>query len=112
MDGDGQLLAARVGRADLGTRADVAKAQRIGAAPEIERAAVEDAVDGSDKGAPVGAHRRQRQQAHALQDLHEAQRVQAAIGGVDREQVGPGAGIARVDQPLQPGDVRVGLVHS
>ena len=42
----------------------------------------------------------------------EAAGVQAALGGVDPEQVGTGRGVASVEQPLKGGDVGLRLVHA
>ena len=69
MDRHAQLLPRQVGGADLGTLRDVSEAQRLRARTEVERSAVEDAVDGAGEGSAVGRDRGEREQAHALQAL-------------------------------------------
>ena len=78
----------------------------------MEGTPVEDPVDGPDDRPCVGGDRRECEQAHSRKPLAEAAGVQAALGGVDPEQVGTGRGVASVEQPLKGGDVGLRLVHA
>lgn len=111
VDGDRELLARQVGRADLRSISDVAEAHRIRCRAEVESATKEDAVNRADDRSPIGGDGRQGQQAHPGQTVSNLVGSQPPFRGDDAEQVPPGGREAAVEQVLQGGQVRRRLAH-
>lgn len=111
VDGDRQLLARKMRRADVRSLPDVAEAHGIRRRAEVERPTEVDAVDRADDRAPVGGHGRQRQQAHPGQPIGDLLGVQPPLGADDAQQMRPGLVIAAVEQLLHGDEVLGGFVH-
>ena len=101
----------KYGGADGRPRADVAEAHGVGRRAEHERAAEEDRVDRADDRAAVGGRGGEGEQAHAGQPLGDLLGGEAALGGVDAQQVLAGGRVAGVEELLERREVLGGLVH-
>src|SRR5439155_18253540 len=71
VDGDPEVLARKMGSADMRPAPDVPKAHRVGARAEMECAPIEDSVHGTDDRATVGCDRGERVEAHAGQTVED-----------------------------------------
>src|SRR5262245_17907859 len=88
------------------------EAQRVGARPEVEGAAVEDAVDGTGDRAAACGDRREHEQADPGQPTDDLLGRRPALGRVDAEQVRSCLLVAAIEQTLERGDLGGRLVHA
>ena len=95
--GDGEVFAGEVGGADRRAVAQVAEAHRLGRRPEVEPAAVEDAVDGAVDRAAVAGRGGEHEQPHAGELLGELGGVEAPVRRGDAAQVRSGGLVAAVE---------------
>ena len=111
MHRDRKFLTRQMRRAHVWPRSDMAEPHGMRGRPEVEAAAVEDAVDGTDEWASVGRHRCEAQERHSLQPFACFDRGQSAVGSDHLVEVRSPTRHTPIEEFLHRGKIFHGLLH-